>query len=61
MGRLGIESAITVHKVVEVEGNGTTSTEKIDRVIELGTAHTAEDLASFLEDLKVPFISGYET
>ncbi len=46
-------SAITIHKLEEIDENGDRFCERINRVIELGCAHTAEDILSFMDDLGV--------
>ena len=47
------ESTITLHKRTEVDDSGSKFSEEIHRVIELGAAHTAPDIRSFLNDLGI--------
>lgn len=47
------ESTITLHKHTEVEESGNKFSEEIHRVIELGAAHTAPDIRSFIDDLGI--------
>lgn len=47
------ESTITLHKRTEIDDSGSKFSEEIHMVIELGTAHTAPDIRSFLDGLGI--------
>jgi hypothetical protein len=51
------ESTITLHKCTEVNEVGDSYSEEIHRVVELGAAHTAPDIRSFLDDLGITRIA----
>jgi len=51
------ESTIALHKFMQIEEGGNRFSEEIHKVVELGAAHTAQDILTFLGDLGVTRIA----
>lgn len=47
------ESSITIFKLEEREEGGQRYTERVDRVVELGCAHSAQDILQFMSDMNL--------
>jgi hypothetical protein len=46
------ESSIEIHSITDVEENGDKFAESIHRIVELGLAHSAKDLLTFIQDIE---------